>query len=279
MTTLRVGDSVYGTGLKHPMAKLLTDGSRGWCAEYAVTTADLLLRKPDHLSFEDAAGVLANTVTAIQLSRAAGISSLEGKTVLVTAGLGSSSSIAAQYAKNVLGAREVIATVSTAKVPLLEQYMPGVVDRAVDYQKEDVVSAVGKRTVDVLYNARPEAMALLPTLKKGGILAAIVAVPTSATMQKSLGKGVLPFWVRWGLDLFQWYYRWKLWWVGARMVFLSADMGARKDVERAGELIALGKIRRVHTVVPFEDLEDIRKGCMEAMTLKGRIGKLVIKII
>lgn len=290
VTSLRAGDAVYGVGLKRPMARYFSDGSRGWAAEYAVTTADLLLPKPAHVSFEAAAMLLANTVTAIQITRAAVAlgpvafslgGSLEGKTVLVTAGLGASTSVAAQYAKNVMGAREVITTVSSAKVPLVDRYLgPGTVDRVIDYQTQDVVQAVGRGKVDLLYCSRPDVWSYLPVMKReGGVIAAIVAVPSSEVLSQALGEEVLPFWLRWGLDLFQWWYRWKLWGTGVQMKLVSGNLGVREDLEVAGEIIATGKVKGVYTAVPLEDLDAIKKGCEEARTLKGRIGKLVVKMV
>lgn len=296
VTSLRVGDAVYGIGLKWPMAQYFSDGSRGWAAEYAVTTADLLLPKPAHVSFEAAATLLGNVVTAIQITRAAvalnpaafpaagggsGSLLLEGKTVLVTAGLGASTSVAAQYAKNVMGAREVLVTVSSAKVPLVDHWLgPGTVDRVVDYQTQDVVKAVGRDTVDLLYCSRPDVWSYLPVIKRqGGVVAAIVAVPSSEVLGQAMGEGVLPFWVRWGLDLFQWWYRWKLWGTGVQMKFVSGNLGVREDLEMAGEIIATGKVKGVYTVVSLGDLDAIKKGCEEARTLKGRIGKLVVKVV
>ncbi|KAI3390223.1 hypothetical protein diail_12334, partial [Diaporthe ilicicola] len=144
--SVRAGDAVYGVALKRPMGQFWTKRS-GWCADYAVATEDLLLAKPAHLSFEEAASLLGSTLTAMQITRAAiGLNpavfphqSLDGKRALVTAGLGAATSIACQVLNNVYGASEVITTVSTAKVALVEELMPGVVDRVVDYQTQDVV--------------------------------------------------------------------------------------------------------------------------------------------
>ncbi|KAL2288047.1 hypothetical protein FJTKL_04773 [Diaporthe vaccinii] len=109
--SFRVGDAVYGIALKRPMGRFWTEQS-GWCADYAVASEDLLLPKPAHLSFEEAASLLGSTLTAIQITRAAIAlnpaafprQSLEGKTALVTAGLGAATSIACQLLKNVYGA-------------------------------------------------------------------------------------------------------------------------------------------------------------------------------
>ncbi|KAF3762077.1 hypothetical protein M406DRAFT_76229 [Cryphonectria parasitica EP155] len=289
--SLRIGDAVYGVGLKHPLRKVYGNGSGGWCAEYALTTEDLLLPKPPQVSFEDAAAVLPNLVTAIQNLRASlnmnpkafPGGSLEGKTVLVEAGLGASTAIGAQYIKNVLGAKEVIATVSTAKVPLVHEYMPGVVDRVLDYQTQDIVAEIGRGRVDVLYSAQRHVMSLLPVMNpEHGIMSAI-GLPSSSELKKILaGDGErLAWWMRLlvgMVGLLDLWYRWKLRGTNVQLKFVSGALGMREDVEKAGEIIATGKVRAVKTLVSFDDLEAIRKGCDQARTLKGKTGSLVVKI-
>lgn len=285
--SLRVGDAVYGMGLKRPMAKYFANGAGGWCAEYAVTTADLLLIKPPQLSFEEAASGLSNLVTAIQSTRACmdlspeafSNRTLEGKTVLVTAGLGASTSIAAQYAKNVMGARKIITTVSTAKVPLLDELLPGTFDQVIDYHTQNLVSEVGKGKVDFLYNSRFDVMSYLPVMKQDGVMAPILGLPTPELFEEMMGKGVVPFWVKWILSLAQWYYRWKLSGTNIKMQFVSGNVGIREDLEKAGEILATGKVKTIHTIVSFDDLDAIKTGCEQARTLHGKLGQLVVKIV
>lgn len=284
--SVRVGDAVYGIAVKRPMGRFWTEQS-GWCADYAVATEDLLLPKPAHLSFEEAASLLGSTLTAIQITRAAMAlnpaafprQSLEGKTALVTAGLGAATSIACQVLKNVYGAGEVITTVSTAKVGLVAELMPGVVDRVVDYQRQHVVDEVGKGRVDFLYFSRPDLAGYLPLMKpRQGVIAAILAVPPSQELRASMGREFVPLWLCWILDLFQLWYWWKLWGTGVRLTFLSGNPGVREDLERAGEVIATRKVRAVTTVVALHDLDTVKKRCEEVRTLKGGVGKLVIKL-
>lgn len=284
--SLRVGDAVYGMGLKRPMASAIANGAAGWCAEYAITTADLLLVKPSQLSFEQAASGLSNLVTAIQSTRtcmqlspgAFPDQTLEGKTVLITAGLGASTSIAAQYAKNVMGAKKVITTVSTAKVPLLDQLLPGIFDQVVDYQTENLVSKIGEGKVDFLYNSRIDVMSYLPVMKQDSVIAPILGLPTPELFEQMMGASTVPFWIKWILALAQLYYKWKLSGTNIKMQFVSGDVGIREDLERAGEIMATGKVKTIQTVVAFDDLEAIKKGCEQARTLKGKLGQLVVKL-
>lgn len=284
--SLKTGDAVYGIGVKHPMGQYWTE-KQGWCAEYAIATEDLLLPKPPQLSFEEAASLLGSTVTAVQsitktlaLNPAAFPSgSLEGKTVLVTAGLGAATSVAVQVVKNVFGAEEVVTTVSTAKISLLERLMPGVVDKAVDYQTQDIVQAIGKGRIDFLYNSRLDMTSYFPLMEaNNGVIAAIVAVPPSKALKESMGPGIVPFWVGWLLDLAQLWYKWKLWGTNVKMLFNQGNPGLREDLERAGEIIATGKVKAVMNVVPIGDMESVKKRCEEVLTLRGGVGKLVIKL-
>ncbi|KAK2596828.1 hypothetical protein N8I77_012720 [Diaporthe amygdali] len=286
--SLRVGDAVYGVAIKRPMGGFWTKERGGWCADYAVATEDLLLPKPAHLSFEEAASLLGSTLTAMQITRAAmGLNpaafpgqSLEGKTALVTAGLGAATSIACQVLKNVYGASEVVTTVSTAKVGLVGQLMPGVVDKVVDYQTQDVVGEVGRGRVDFLYNSRPALAPYVPLMRpRQGVIAAILAIPPSRELRASMGREFVPLWLCWILDLAQAWYWWQLRGTGVRLAFVSGNPGVREDVERAGEVIAARQVRAVTTVVALDDLDTVKKKCDEVRTLKGGLGKLVIKLL
>lgn len=283
--SFKVGDAVYGLGLSHPM---LPNCRPGFCSDYAIIRAHLLLPKPAHVSFEEAASMVGSTITALQTIRK-GIelnpgaflnNTLEGKTVMVTAALGAASAMAAQVAKNHFGAKVLITAVSTAKIPLLEQYMPGVIDRAIDYQKQDLISEVGKGKIDLLYNSRSDVTSYFPLVEPtSGVIASILSVPRSATMKKALGAEFLPFWLAWILDLAQLWYKWKLSGTNIKMDFVSGNSAIREDLEKAGELIATGKVKAVITVVSFEDIEAIRRGCENVHTGKGGLGKLVVKIV
>lgn len=198
----------------------------------------------------------------------------------MTAGLGAATSVACQVLKNVYGAGEVSTTVSTAKVGLVSELMPGVVDRVVDYQRQDVVDEVGEGRVDFLYNSRPSLAGYLPLMRpRKGVIAAVLAIQQSQELRASMGREFVPLWVCWMLDLAQLWYWWRLWGTGMRLTFLSGNPGVREDLESAGEAIATGKVRAVTTVVPLDDLDTVKKRCEEVRTLNGGVGKLVIKLV
>lgn len=205
---------------------------------------------------------------------------LEGKTVFVTAGLGATGSIACQMLKSVYGAEKVITTVSTAKVPLVEQYLPGTVDKIIDYRTQDVVKEMGTGEVDLFFNTVMDVTASIPlTNPQTGVVMSILSIPPSSTLRSMLGPGNVPFWLSWGADLFQLWYKWKLMGTNIKMEFLSGNPAKRDDLEKAGEIVARWKIKPVMTIVRLDDLERVRQECVKVGSRHGGIGKLVVKII
>ena len=278
--SLRVGDAVYGMHHQHPLFPLRPPG---FCSEYAVTHASSLCLKPPGLSFDDAAGLAGHTLTAYQALKlamaAAGVDSLEGKTVFMTAALSATGAAGAQMIKHGFGAARLISTVSTPKLPLVEQYLPCVVDQVVDYTTQDVVRAVGRGTVDFVYNTQWDLVGTFPLLKPAtGVVVSIASIPPPHVV-KSLMGSVAPRWMLWLLGAAQYWYAWKLRGTDVKLVFQSGDAGKREDVERTGEMIAQGKIKAVSTVVPLEDIAEVRRRCEMVATGKGGLGALVIKIV
>ncbi|KAK3935463.1 GroES-like protein, partial [Diplogelasinospora grovesii] len=282
----RVGDEVYGMHTKHPQ---LPPTFPGYCSEYALTEESKLLLKPPHLSFEEAASILASSLTAFQSIKrglelmeesSPGTGTLEGKTAFVPGALSATGSVGIQMLKNVFGVGKVISTVSTAKLPLVDQYLgPGMVDHIIDYKTQDVVKELGKESCDFVYNTQWQLVSTFPLLKPDtGVVISIASIPSSGTLRKALGPQYLPFWMAWLVDLVQLYYSWKLWGTHIRYEFVSGNGGIVEDLEAVGEIIAAGKIRPVMRVVKLDDIDAVRKACNEVYTGKGGIGQLVVKI-
>ena len=281
--TLHPGDEVYGMDAAHPV---IPWSLVGYCSEYVVTKASYVLRKPSHLSMEEAVSLLASVITAYQgfklgmsVMPGSGSDKLEGKTVFVPAALGSTGFVACQMLKKVYGAGKVIATVSTPKVPMVDELMPGVVDQIVDYKTQDVVEEVGRGRVDFVYNTIGGLSALYPIISPDtGVVVAIAgAVPKSDTLRSLFGD-LLPIWVAWICDLAQYWYTWKLRGTNIKQECFSANPGVRQDLEASGEIIATGKLKAVMRVVDLSDLEAVRRECGHVETMTGGVGKLIIKI-
>jgi NADPH:quinone reductase-like Zn-dependent oxidoreductase len=167
ITKLKAGDSIY--------AYVLWGGGY---AEYAVATEGEATAKPKSLNYIGAAAVPLAALTAWQaLIDTAKLSA--GQTVLIHGGSGGVGSMAIQIAKS-RGAK-VIATASTPNQDLLKQLGT---DVTVDYTKtkfEDVakdvdvvLDSVGKDTLARSYGV----------VRKGGIIATLVAEPDQAELDK-----------------------------------------------------------------------------------------------
>ncbi|KAH6609387.1 hypothetical protein Trco_002733 [Trichoderma cornu-damae] len=280
--SLKVGDAVYGAYIDKPAFRL---PPAGFASDYALAEERFLLPKPPHLSFAEAAALCSLAVTSYQTWRRAlqllGEESLEGKTVYIPAGLSGTGSMAAQTAKKVYGAARIITTVSTPKMPLVEQLLPGIYDQVIDYQRQTPRDEVPRGGVDVMYNTQWDSMDDgIPMLDpKKGVLVSVSSVPSKETLRALLGADRFRWWMGVVLDLAQLAYRWKLRGTSIRHEMVSGSLEIREDLEKAGEIVALGKVRPVMRAVDLDDLEAVRKGCGEVVRGKGGIGKLVVKML
>jgi NADPH:quinone reductase-like Zn-dependent oxidoreductase len=129
VTRFAVGDEVFGI-------------SRGSFAEYAAVREDKLARKPQNLTFEQAAVVPISGITALQALRDSG-RVRAGQRVLVVGASGGVGSYAVQLAKAFDA--EVTGVASTPKLDLVRSLGA---DRVVDYTREDF--ADGSRRYDLI---------------------------------------------------------------------------------------------------------------------------------
>ncbi|KAM0284240.1 hypothetical protein ACHAQH_002029 [Verticillium albo-atrum] len=279
---LKVGDAVYGTCITRPV---FVDADSGFCSEYTVVEERMLLLKPAHLSFDDAASLSGYAVTIYQTimrgMAMAGVNSLEGKTVFVPAALSGLGSVAIQMAKNVFGAGMVISTVSTAKMPLVDEILPGLVDQLIDYQTEDISKAVSKHSVDFMFNPQMTTLnAGIPLLDpQNGVLVSMAGLPTSSLARVMLGPKAVPFWLAWIFDLGQYWYSFLLRGTSIKYEFVSGDPEDREALEKTGEMIALGKVKAVIRTVNLSNTEALRDECEKVAAIKGGLGRLVVRIV
>lgn len=235
----------------------------------------------------EAAGLLGFTLTAyesLELAArhmAARGKQLEGSTVFVPGALSATGAVAVQLLKNVYGVKKLVATVSTPKVALVEQHLPGLVDQVVDYKTTPTLtSAVPAGSVDFAYNTQQSSLeSLIPLVNKDtGVVISIASVFPSRLLRLALGPA-LPFWAAWLADLLQLYYRWLIRGTSIELDFVSGNAGDREIVEKTAEVIALRKVKCVMRVVDLEDIDSLRKACGEVYSGKGGLGKLVVKIV
>ena len=175
ISILKAGDPVYA---------FFTLREEGGYAEFALAKENEVSRKPQSITYEQAAAVPAAGSTAWQaLVDAAKLSA--GQTVLIHGGSGGVGHVAIQIAK-ARGAR-VIATASTANQEFLKKLGA---DQAIDYTKtkfEEVVKdvdvvldAVGGDTLTRSYGV----------VKKGGIIVTIAGEPDQAALDARGIRGV-----------------------------------------------------------------------------------------
>ncbi|KAI0160554.1 alcohol dehydrogenase [Xylariaceae sp. FL1272] len=256
----------------------------GLASQYAVCSEDIVVSRPSHISFEDAASLPGCTVTAYQciergleLLRENGVTDgLKGKTAFVPGALSSTGSIMIQLLRNEYGVKRIISTVSTAKLPLVEQYLPGYVDQLVDYTvHKQLTDAIPAGSVDLVLNTQWDLFKTFPLVNpKKGVVISIASLPHPALLREMIPN--LPFFVFWLLSAAQWYYAFKLRGTNVKYEFVSGNFGPRETVDKVGEFIAIGKVNAVTRTVDLEDLEAVRKACDQVATGKGGIGKLVV---
>ncbi len=160
--SLKAGDRVY----------TYFYGRQGAYAEYVAVKADAVSRKPDLLSFVEAAGVPTDAITAHQ-ALIDGLRLQEGEWVYIAGGAGGVGSLAVQMAVN-LGAK-VITSARNEHFSMLESF--GVArENVIDYTMSDVVKAVRDLSgggVDAALDAvgGESAKQTIATVKDGGRMA------------------------------------------------------------------------------------------------------------
>ncbi|MGC4251966.1 MAG: zinc-dependent alcohol dehydrogenase family protein [Sphingobium sp.] len=129
----RAGDEVYGCagGVK---------GLGGTLAEYIAADARLIARKPECLSFREAAALPLVSITAWQAIERLVVR--PGERILVHGGTGGVGHIGVQLARN--AGAHVVATVGSEEAPVVVRKL-GAAD-VVDYRQEDVASYVERLT-------------------------------------------------------------------------------------------------------------------------------------
>lgn len=161
----QVGDEVHGA-----------IGPMGAFAEFAAVKADSLARKPDNLSFEEAAALPNAAVTAVAALDAGAVG--EGTRVLIHAAAGGVGSIAVQLAK-VRGAEVTGMASPDHKDFVASLGVDHVIDRTTAYDNF-------LRDYDMVLDAYgPEAQARTwKALKPGGIMVSLVSPPSEETAGK-----------------------------------------------------------------------------------------------
>ena len=236
-TDFQVGDQVYFSN------SLDRDGGY---AEFCVVDQSLVAKKPQSLSYVDAASLPVVGLTSIQGLRDFG-GLKKGMKVLIHAGAGGVGSFAIQYAKS-MGA-----TVYTTASPDKRNYVTSLgADRVIDYRTEDFLKICeyegGMDIVFETIGGDNYSKSILAT-KEGGAVPCIVNPPDSDTKTLAERRGVKT-------DFFLLH-------------------GNRTDLNLISNLVESGVIRTtVSMVLP---LEEVNAGHNQLESGRTK-GKIVLKI-
>jgi NADPH:quinone reductase-like Zn-dependent oxidoreductase len=170
VSDFEIGDSVYARVPQEQM---------GTIAEYVAVNSGAVSKKPENISFEEAAGLPLAGLTALQSLDYVGIK--ENDKVLIHAGSGGVGSFAVQYAK-AKGAY-VYTTTSTANVKWVKELGA---DRVIDYKTEDYKSIVAD--ADIVFDTLGQNYTLeaFQVIRQGGKVVS-VAGPLDEEMAKMFG--------------------------------------------------------------------------------------------
>jgi NADPH2:quinone reductase len=129
----------------------VVSGGRGGFAEYAILPAAVLRRKPEKLSFSEAAGYPVAYLTAhVALTRCARVEA--GEWVLVHGASGGVGLAAVDYAK-LHGCKVIAASASDEKLAVIEkEYAPDATVNVTGGFRERVKEITGGRGADVIYD-------------------------------------------------------------------------------------------------------------------------------
>jgi 2-methylene-furan-3-one reductase len=160
----KVGDEVYGMTSESPV---VNPKQWGTLAPFTACEDKFLARKPQKLSFDEAASLPLAILTATEGLQKAGCG--EGKTVLVLGGAGGVGTHVIQVAKHVLKAAHVAATGRASKTDFLKGLGA---DEVIDYHTVDYTEKPER--YDIIFDTVGEGPTKgVKVLKEGGVLVSI----------------------------------------------------------------------------------------------------------
>lgn len=214
-----VGDEVYG----------LTNGQfTGGYAEYALAAASSMARKPQSLSFIQAASAPVVTVTAWQMLFDYA-HAVAGQKALILGAAGNVGAYAVQIARN--AGLEVIGTASSDDLEYVRQLGASTV---IDYRKnrfEDLV-----RDIDIVLDmvGGDTRVRSIGVLKRGGVLVSVVSSPMPTDIAEKAGVKAVFFFV----DV-----------TTARLNLITEMFDSKKLVPQVGTVLPLTDAKTAHEML------------------------------
>lgn len=270
--SLKVGDEVFTRVPNH---------LNGTVAEYCLSTVAATAKKPEFMSFVDAASIPLVGLTVLQVLRRAEaeLGGLKGKTAYVPGGLSGTGNVAIQLLLNVFGAGKVITTLSTGKMERAKELFKGGEGEVVyiDYTKENVSKAIGAGTVDFMFDTMAGAIESLPLIRKGGVIISISKLPSGDELKRKFKSPPLFMVVL--LNLIDQVNKWRAGRYGVNYSYLWMAPDA-KGLDELGRLIGEGKLKPlVGRTAKLEDEKAVKSGYDEVHSGKGGVGKFVVEVI
>ncbi|MBC7557507.1 MAG: NADP-dependent oxidoreductase, partial [Chryseobacterium sp.] len=157
VNNFQIGDEVY---VRVPQEQM------GTLAEYVAVKSDLVSKKPENISFEEAASFPLAALTALQCLETVGIK--KDDKILIHAGSGGVGSFAIQYAKD--KDAYVYTTTSTVNVDWVKDLGA---DKVIDYKTEDYKKIV--KDTDIVFDTlgHDYTVDAFEVLKKGGTVVSV----------------------------------------------------------------------------------------------------------
>jgi alcohol dehydrogenase len=172
VTGFKVGDHVYGQAI-------VLNGGSGTFAEFVTANAANTARKPEKISFLEAASLPLAGASAVQALEEL-IKLKKGQKILIHGGAGGIGSIAIQLAKS--AGATVTATVSEKDIPFVKAAGADVI---IDYHKQAFEKDL--HDFDAVFDTvgGETAARSFPVIKKGGILVSMGGQPDKALAEKA----------------------------------------------------------------------------------------------
>ncbi len=168
VTNFELGDAVYA---RVPQKQM------GTVTEYVAVESGVVSKKPDNISFQEAAGLPLIGLTTIQALERVGLK--ENDIVLIHAGSGGVGSFAIQYAK--AKGTYVYTTTSTKNVDMVKALGA---DRVIDYKTEDYKTIA--KNLDIVFDTLGNNYTLeaFEIIKEGGKVTTIAGPPDEETAKQ-----------------------------------------------------------------------------------------------
>lgn len=180
VTEYKIGDAVVA----YTPPDFCVEKRQGALAQFCLAPIASVSKKPESVSFEDAAAVPFAGMTALQALQRGKVHS--GDDILITGGGGGVGTFAIQLAKHAFMCHSVSTTASGEKVEVCKEIGADVV---INYKEETLEDHIKPHSMWAAIDISNEAARLAPLVARGGTVVSITATPLSDDYEE-VGKKV-----------------------------------------------------------------------------------------